>query len=517
MNVFASRARRVIFFEDRAEVTRQATVVVGPDPQWVKVAGISPFIDDHSVQAKVAAPARVLAARVLRRVTQQNEFGREEIAILEGAERLARDRVAEGERTIERAQVARERLAVMFADWGRSLARVPLESRGGKIDDWRIAYQALEKRLREALAAEASATFAVHDARDELTRASTRLAQSRITRPICEAFVEVQLATPKPGKVDLELVYRTPCALWRPEHVARLLIDSDDAKAGKLEITTWATAWQHTGETWDAIESSFSTARPARAASPPLLVSDLITLRRKSDEERRVVRVESRDQVVAKTESAEGSRVLDEMPGVDDGGLPLSFSPGGVVSLPSHGKPFRVEIGHVTLDARVARALVPELAQVAHYRATATLASQTPLLAGPIRVVRGVALVGRTRLGFVAPGEPFALGFGLDDSLRLRRTEESKQEQVPIVGTQKIERTVRLYLSNLSDTRREVTVTERIPVSEIGEVQIELTHAEGFKHQADDGFLIAELTVAPRETRELHITHEIRAKSNVQI
>ncbi len=124
-------------------------------------------------------------------------------------------------------------------------------------------------------------------------------------------------------------------------------------------------------------------------------------------------------------------------------------------------------------------------------------------------------MVGRARLGYVAPGEPLVLGFGLDDNLRLRRVEEVKQAETAITGTQKTEKTVRLFLSNLSGLRRDVTVTERIPVSEIADVQIELKEAKDWQHDEKDGLLTTRLSLAPRETRELKLIHEIRAKSNV--
>ena len=532
LQIVASIPKRVTFFEDRAEVVRHASVDISSRPEWVQVTGVTPYLDDSSIQAKVEAPARVLAARVRRRVTLQSDLGREDISAVEEAERRARERVQQADRTAERCRISRERLAVMFADWGRSLARVPVGAAGGKIDDWRKSYRALEAKLAAALSAEAEAALAQQDARDELSRTSTRLAQVQTTRPVCEAVVEVQImrepaessatggpeqGSPDSAGCDLEIAYRTPCALWRPEHLARLVLDNDDAKVGTIEITTWATAWQSTGEDWAAIAPCFSTARPAKSASPPLLQPDLIMLRRKSDEERHTVQVESRDQIIAKTESGEGARSVDEMPGVDDGGLPLAFTPDGQVTMPSHGRPFRVEIGRAVLDARIGRVLLPEAAPVAHYQATATLTGKTPLLAGPVRIVRGSALVGRGRLGYVASGEPFTLGFGLDDNLRLRRTVETRREQSAISGTQRIEHTVRLYLSNLSDAERGVTIQERIPVSEIADVQVALLEAEGFKHRPDDGFLTAEIVVGPRETRELRLKHEIRAKPNVRL
>ena len=71
---------------------------------------------------------------------------------------------------------------------------------------------------------------------------------------------------------------------------------------------------------------------------------------------------------------------------------------------------FRVEVQQVTVEAQVDRVLFAELSQVAHLRATATLSKGGPLLAGPVRIVRGRSLVGRGRVDYVGKGEPFELG-----------------------------------------------------------------------------------------------------------
>src|SRR5207253_2460232 len=137
----------------------------------------------------------------------------------------------------------------------------------------------------------------------------------------------------------------------------------------------------------------FSTARPARAATPPSVADDVIYSRRKTDDERRNINVEARDQAIAVAGLGRGARAVDEMPGVDDGGEPLAFEPAARVSLASDGRPFRVEIARATVRADVARVLFPERAPVAHLRATATLAKgASPLLAGPVRVARGAGL-----------------------------------------------------------------------------------------------------------------------------
>lgn len=508
------KAIRVTFYEDRAEVVRRADVRIRAGLQWILVADVTPFVDDRSVQAKTsAAGVCVLMARVRRRITQQGALDKDAIARLEDEERSARHRVQSAERATERAQAEQRRLADLFAEWRRSLSQVPQGAQTETIAAWRDAYAAIADRLSHAAQTVLAAQVEQEDSRKALARAQTRLTQARTTRPICEAVIEVQLKSEAPAEIALEATYRTPCALWRPEHLARLVTSEAEPEAAKLEIVTSATVWQRTGESWESVRAIFSTARPGRTAVPPLLNDDLLATRRTSDGKKVIAEV--RDQAIAVAGLPTGTRATDEMPGVDDGGLPLAFTPGTPMSLPSDGNPLRIEINRVVLDATVARVLLPECAGVAHTRATATLKDNVPLLAGPVRLARGAGLVGRSRLGFVAPGEPFELGFGPDDALRVRRTEESTREEAAITGTKTLSRNVKLFLSNLSDAPKKVEITERIPVSEIEGVDVVLGKAPGFAHDARDGFLRAHVTVTSRETRRLSITYEIRAKSKV--
>jgi uncharacterized protein (TIGR02231 family) len=277
---------------------------------------------------------------------------------------------------------------------------------------------------------------------------------------------------------------------------------------------TLAAAWQRTGEVWEDVEVRFSTARPARAASAPLIGDDVLVSRRKTDQELRRVEVSAREQEVMAAGAA-GARAVDEMPGVDDGGEPLLLSPSENVSIASDGRPLRIEVGRLTVEATIDRVLFPEIAQVAHLRATATLTKGGPLLAGPVRIARGQSLVGRARLDFVGKGEPFEVGLGTDDGVRVRRSQDDQRETTAVTGTQRIKRTVKVYLSNLSGEARRVLVTERIPVSEIDDVEITLTAAGGFRNDGKDGFLHREVDLPPNAAQTLEIAYELRASSRV--
>ncbi len=513
-----SRAQRVTLFEDRAEVVRRASIRVAKGARWESIAGISLLVDDGTVQAKVVkGEARVLSARVLRRAHEERALGREQIEALEREARAARDRVAAADRAIERMQRGLTHHYELATQWVKSAALGPRKaSDPAVIGSYRDGWRAIDEAAKATLEGVARVREERAQADLDQRRAETRLAEGRASSPRYDAVIEVELDATEAGDVEVELTYRLPCALWRPEHLARLVADGPDAASGSVEIVTYAAAWQRTGERWDDVELRFSTARPTRAASPPLLADDVLGSRKKTDEERRHIVVAAREQSIQLAGLEGGDRAASEMPGVDDGGEPITYAGKERASLPSNGRPCRVEIGRVTVKAELARLVIAARSPAAHLRATATLEGAGPLLAGPVRLARGPSLVGRARLDFVGKGEPFELGFGPDDAIRVRRSEDEKRDTQAITGAQRLDRKVTLYLSNLSNKSRKVLVIERIPVSEIEDVEIHLAEAGPFT-QDKDGFLRATVDVGPHATRTLTYAFDVRAGSRVML
>jgi hypothetical protein len=123
--------------------------------------------------------------------------------------------------------------------------------------------------------------------------------------------------------------------------------------------------------------------------------------------------------------------------------------------------------------------------------------------------------VGRAKIGYVGKGDAFEIGLGADDGVRVRREQTEQRETGSVMGTQKIRREVSVYLSNLSTEPRRVLVTERVPVSEIEDVEITVLDAGGFRADGKDGMLRREVELGPQATATLALTYEIRAGSKV--
>lgn len=121
-----------------------------------------------------------------------------------------------------------------------------------------------------------------------------------------------------------------------------------------------------------------------------------------------------------------------------------------------------------------------------------------------------------SRLEFVPAGEPFELGFGPDLAICTTRQMTEQRETTPVIGTQKLVRTVTISLTNTSDTPRSLRIFERIPVSELSEVSVSLLE-DGGGQMDKDGRLVIPLTLQPGDRRRLLYRWRLEATAKVTL
>jgi uncharacterized protein (TIGR02231 family) len=149
-----------------------------------------------------------------------------------------------------------------------------------------------------------------------------------------------------------------------------------------------------------------------------------------------------------------------------------------------------VPIASFVAPAEVALVCKPELQTAVLLRTRQSNRGEHPLLAGPVDLIRGSGLVGRTSLLFVAPGERFELGFGPEAALRVaREVEFLEHERRTLSSWTRKPRKVTVKLSNLGAAARTIEVEERIAVSEVEKVEVELVEAAPPTQPDADGFV----------------------------
>lgn len=511
--LLGTRARRVTFYEDRAEVERLARVDLTPGRHSLSLEGCTPLMDDRTLRVGVrSGDAKVISASV-RRLPEAQEEAMEALdaRLMRTREetRLERDAAA-------RARGAEQRTFSLVEQWLEGLRRAP--EAPGTFDgrDWREGFDALFGALLASGQDFVEHSFGLEQGELATRALSGRRHDQARDRPCGRLLVDVQLSATQPGPVELELSYRTPSALWRPVHSARLVRTSEESRSGTVELVTSVVAWQSTGETWSDVEARFSTLRPATSGRAPALSP------------------ESERPAVASTPSAEpdpsearllpvsgllgtAGDVIDELPGLSDGGEPVNYSASIPLSVPSDGRPHRFKLEERVLDARLSRALLPERSPQAHLVASLDWMHRLPLLAGPLALMRGQDYLGTSRIDLVLPGDRFEIGFGPEEGLLATRRVEESRERVPVLGSQKLRRLVSISVQNRSTVARTVRVTERIPVSDTPEVDVMVTELGDWSAVDAEGFVTIELGLAPGGSQELRLAYELRVRPKVEL
>lgn len=482
----------VTLMEDRARVVRRGAVELEPGLHRLRVEGVAPILADKTLAARCET-ARVNDVGVARRRVHVLADRDAAVRALDEALEACRDAVhAESER-LQRVEEALARLE-QAAD--RTVEEIAVDAAWSRAEPetWGRRLKTVNE-LGERLRAERlDARHALEDAkRAEARKREERAAAARPSDAM-RATVTITVEVESAGAHEIALEYVVPNACWRPRH--RAVLEGD-----ALRFESEGCVWQRTGEDWDDVQLRFSTQRPSLGAEPPRLATDRLRVKRKAE---RLV-VEARQQVV-ETTGVGGGAAAPELPGIDDGGEVQELVAAHRVRVPSDGRPHRAPLFGFEAAAEETLTCAPELVPAVLRKTVQENAAPRPLLAGPVDLVRGGGLVGRTSILFVAPGERFELGWGPDPALRVHReVEVTEEESKMLTRWHDSARVVVDKLSNLGPEARTVELVERVPVSEIEKVKIELDASVTGREADGDGFVrwTVELPAFGRDRIEL--------------
>ncbi len=504
-----ARVHRVTLFEDRAQVSREATLSLEAGTYRWTISGVSPLAVDKSVVARTEGHLRVYETRVRR------EWRLDASTRPADAQRI----VDEAEALLERLRAARAELNLLTnaEQHKKELSALALAAVEKSIASARRFDPAWTEDLEAVFTYVKEAESARVDARHALEQLGFEL-DSLVKRATSQWRIDYQLATElivdfiveTAGTHRVILDYMVPCALWRPMYRAAL-----HPAARRVDIACDAAVWQATGEDWKDVALSFSTARSSQMSSPPFLSDDVLTIEKKVEVK---LQVEVREQVIATT--GEGmTREADSLQGVDDGGETRLMQAGAPTTISPDGRMMRVPLFAFSSDAEIDRIARPEKSALVHVRSRQANTSAQPLLAGPVELIGESGYVGTSSIGFIAPQERFVLGWGGDESIRIRRRPTETRDVSRLTGKKTLTRKVELFLSNLSERPGSFRLEERIPVSELSEVEIildpKLTKPQ--TRADENGFVHWQIELPPIGTQTVELVYQLLASSDVAL
>jgi len=353
--------------------------------------------------------------------------------------------------------------------------------------------------------------------RRELTGSSSRTAR--------EAVVFVNLQKADGGR--LRLRYLVNRATWSPSYNIRA---GDDR--GQVLVEYNASIQQQSGEDWNDVAMTLSTATPSLVAKAPALTELRVALARPSAEQQaeqlrkgkdyKAARRELRQrQVIASNlrnapafapgqslaQSAEGeqrgaaiwsfgladkdeelNRLAGELQNLDlisreritrkgtsrpetDEEITVTYQVAARTSLPSRSDRQLIRIAPLLLKSEFYKVATPVLTSYVYEEAAVTNESEMVLLAGPVATYLAGQFVGHGTIPTVSVGQGFTAGFGIDSSLRAARELVERKETIQ-GGNRVVDFTYRLALENFGTVPAVVRLLDRLPVGEKSDIKI---------------------------------------------
>ncbi len=463
------RVTAVTVLRDRALVTREMKLSLPTGDSVVVVHGLPLGLVQDSLRASGQGGFTIGSVET-RRIAGSRLVNPRERALNDRLEALG-DR-KQGLK--DRGRALERQLAFLDA-LGKGAAEASNEKLArGSVDPakWGAAARALGDESDRVYAAQRAMTIKLRDLDREIAKVTRELNGLRSgRRDALEARVHLSAAATTPAV--LRLRYQVTGAGWSPLYQARL-----DSERGRLTLVQQARVRQNTGEAWDGVPLSLSTAQPARGLAVPELqpwVIDFYTPRPVA-KARREALSGSLDAMSIAAAPAPANRAKTQLATVDAGEFAVAYRVPGTVEVPSDNAWHRFTLTEQHFDATLAARSVPRRAPTAFLHAAFTYGGNAPLLPGRLALYRDGTFVGNGRLPALRQGEEVKLPFGADERIRVKYEPipEQRSTEGLISKDRRVERHFRITLQNHHRRAMSVTLLDQVPVAANDEIKVGL-------------------------------------------
>ena len=484
----------VTLYRTQATVTRTVPVEAAAGPVELLVSGLPLHTVPESLFAEAGPGIEVRAVRFRTRAVPREP--RPEVRKLDDEIEGVEQKIATNKKTQELAQ---QEIAYLgkLESFAAPTAKVELTQGVLDVDTLtKLTQFSFEQRRKIAAEALALGTEARSLAKQlsVLQRERGKLTHEETTHAEREAIVFLEKRDA--AKAQLRLSYLVAEAGWEPAYNFRA---NDDRT--KVAVEYNAVIRQKSGEDWNGVHLTLSTASPALSAEGPGLAPFRVTLARgaaPTQKEQAQILSRARDsrgrlraayQEQRKAQGLQPNRDANwEMNAAANDfqcselavdadtfqamaadtraeGPAVAYTLDAPVSLASRADPQMLRILDSTLATSFYAVATPILTSYVYREAKVVNTGADVLLAGPVSVYLDGRFVGRGEVPTVARGESFVMGFGVDPQLRARRERVARTERVQ-GGNREIVVKYRITLENFKDQPATVRVLDRRPTTD---------------------------------------------------
>jgi uncharacterized protein (TIGR02231 family) len=477
----------VTVFLSGAEVTRVAKVHLDKGEHTIVVGDLPASAVPGSIRVEGRATGKLDIGSVdtARKLLQHAES-----EAADAQRRMLEERIQslKDQRTLIEGQVlAAKTQKKLISNLAQLPSRQPNQSsQVTPIDDWTKVLALIAQASTDASKLSLDADQKVRDIDRQIADADNQLSALAPARTE-QTEVRIHAIAQSPLDVDLSIRYQVPNAYWSPLYDARLQTGSK-TEPPKLSIDRRAAITQRSGEKWDSVAMALSTARPSDGSSAPDVDTQTVDF---EPEMRPVAAPPPPPAPMAKRMAPaefDASPVLggaqtaevqteETVSQLKIAPFEATFQVPGRVSVADTGEAKRVLLSSEDIEAALGCRSVPKVDTNAYLYAKIKIAKGSPILPGTVYLFRDGTFVGTGGLPLLQPGEDYDLGFGVDDQVKVKHAVlEDKRGETGLISTSHVDsRNFRVNVKNLHERPIDVTILDRVPVSQNEDIKVEMT------------------------------------------
>lgn len=301
---------------------------------------------------------------------------------------------------------------------------------------------------------------------DQLKRRLAEFASRNRFSQTVSAAVDLSSAQ----EIDFELSYPVNGARWSWLYEAQL-----DTDSSFLEFSRKVSISQTSGENWNDVALTITTARPSSRISPPELPSLLVGI-----QPPRQLRADNRrfPTAVMMSESssvaAAPAEFLNSSVNIDASAYLVDYQIPGTVTLNSSGDQRIFPIDERGINVDLVARMSPQQDQNAYLEARFTFENAQPIQPGAMQFYRDGSFIGSQAIAGFLPDEDVRLPFGRDERIRVEvLPDEERSDGGSTFRRNAVDnRRQRLLITSFHDNPKTIEIVAQLPVSQNDDIQV---------------------------------------------
>lgn len=525
-----SSVTKVTVYSDRARVTREASADATEEPMVFAFRGLPGWVDDGSVRV-ASSTGRIADVRVVR-----DFLARANDPAVKKAE-------ADHEQLTSKLATLQDELVVLDAQKAQiesikafSLEKITKDTTIGNITvkSYEEVVAFISDSLRKTAKARREAQLALEKLTPDYQASLQNLTEKKSLLQLEETTVLVTLQGDT--KSTLELTYMLPGATWEPMHEVRA--STGDTKG--VEVVSFASVTQTSGEDWGKAELSFSTQSSVQSVRIPelealtlgdthtatrILTSQVSSFARAQEafagqstlwnkvHDKSTTRERATFEEVYKSNidylHVVQGKTVQIFESLEKRGTTAHFKASVAPSVRGDGHPVRLLLGRGTFESTQRIVAAPE--QSLNAVSTLQMVNSTgqSLLPGKVALYQDGGFVGMTEIDFIAEGEDFSVFLSVADHIKMSRKLDRKRSSIVRKKRTNMQLSFIVTVENLSNEATTLRLTDRIPISENKDIKIDRVDISPATKADSRGLLQWQVALAPKESRQYRISYQL--------